>query len=63
MKRALVAALLSALATGAVLATVGFGANSNATTASKNAFGRSAAYSFSCCAPAGVAASSLVMLE
>jgi hypothetical protein len=35
MKRALVAALLSALATAAVLATVGFGANSTATTASK----------------------------
>ncbi len=32
MKRALVAALLSALATAAVLATVGFGANSTATT-------------------------------
>ena len=35
MKRALVAAMLSALATGAVLATVGFGANSTATTAKK----------------------------
>ena len=35
MKRALVAAMLSALATGAVLATVGFGANSTATTSKK----------------------------
>ncbi len=35
MKRALVAAMLSALATGAVLATVGFGADSTATTAKK----------------------------
>ena len=42
MKRALVAALLSALATGAVLATVGFGANSNATTASKKKSSKSA---------------------
>ncbi len=35
MKRALVAAMLSALATGAVLATVGFGADSTATTSKK----------------------------
>lgn len=35
MKRALVAAVLSALATGAVLATVGFGADSTATTSKK----------------------------
>ena len=35
MKRALVAAMLSALATGAVLASVGFGANSTATTSKK----------------------------
>ena len=42
MKRALVAALLSALATAAVLATVGFGANSTATTASKKKSSKSA---------------------
>ena len=41
MKRALAAATLSALATGAILATVGFGANSTATT-SKSKTSRSA---------------------